>query len=54
MGEVLPAPNANDFGPIIIGMFDEVGSDRLHEASERFMIVSRRANLCLVREVTTY
>ena len=41
MGEVLPTSNRNDFGPIIIGMVDEVGSDRLHEASERFMIVSR-------------
>ena len=41
MGEVLPTSNGNDFGPIIIGMIDEVGSDRLHEASERFMIVSK-------------
>ena len=40
MGEVLPTSNGNDFGPIIIGMVDEVGSDRLHEARERFMIVS--------------
>ena len=41
MGEVLPTSNRNDFGPIIIGMVDEVGSDRLHEVRERFMIVSR-------------
>ena len=39
MGKVLPTSNGKDFGPVIIGMVGEVGSDRLHEARERFMIV---------------
>ena len=39
MGKVLPTSNGKDFGPVIIGMVGEVGSDRLHEAQERFMIV---------------
>ena len=39
MGKVLPTSNGKDFGPVIIGMVGEVGSDRLHETRERFMIV---------------
>ena len=38
-GKVLPTSNGKHFGPVIIGMVGEVGSDRLHETRERFMIV---------------